>query len=105
VDVVKPYITSTSFCCWTRGILLSKDNKKYTVKYENTDTPVSSNSLPWFDIAGSRTTDHDWRMNLNVGDHIDAYNKFWYPSTVVESAIENGGKRIRVTFRRFNENG
>ena len=33
VDVVKPYITSTSFCSWTRGILVGKENKKYTVKY------------------------------------------------------------------------
>jgi hypothetical protein len=24
IDVVKPYITSTSFCSWTRGTLLSK---------------------------------------------------------------------------------
>ena len=35
VDVVRPYITSTGYCAWVRGTLLSKEGKKYTVKYEN----------------------------------------------------------------------
>lgn len=36
VDIVKPYITSTGYCCWTRATFLAKENKKYTVKYSNT---------------------------------------------------------------------
>ena len=35
-DVIKPYITSTSYCVWTRCTVLSYENGKYTVQYINT---------------------------------------------------------------------
>lgn len=46
-------------------------------------------------------------MNLKVGDMLDAQDpKFvWYYSTVVEEILENGIKKVRVTFREFNEHG
>ena len=87
VDVVKPYITSTSFCCWTRGALISKEPKKYTVKYENTETIATYKDMPFFDKSGTRTPDFDWRMNLDIGSTIDAFNRAWYPSTVVEIGV------------------
>lgn len=87
MDVVKPYITSTSYCTWTRGILISKENKKYTVKYENTEVPSTVNSLPFFDLLGSRTLDYNWRMELEIGSHVDAFNRVWYPSTVIETGV------------------
>lgn len=105
VDVVKPYITSSSFSGWTRGILLSKENKKYTVKYDNTDAPVTQTSLPFFDKLGSRTPDYEWRNNLEIGSQLDAFNKFWYLSTVVEVGVDNGSKRVRVSFRKFSDHG
>jgi hypothetical protein len=61
---VKPYITSTSYCSWTRGILVSKENKKYTVKYDNTEATATYKDLPFFDKLGTRTKDYDWRMAL-----------------------------------------
>lgn len=105
VDVVKPYITSTSYCAWTRGTLIAREGKKYTVKYANTETPAVLSSQPFFDLLGSRTQDHSWRDSLEFGSLIDAYSKFWYPATVVEVGIENGARRVRVSFRRFSENG
>lgn len=87
VDVVKPYITSTSFCSWTRAVLLAKENKKYTVKYDNTEAPATYKDLPFFDQLGSRTEDYDWRMSLDIGSLVDAYNRVWYPSTVVETGF------------------
>ena len=33
VDVVKPYLTSTGYCAWTRGTLVGREGKAYTVKY------------------------------------------------------------------------
>ena len=45
-------------------------------------------------------------MNLSTGDLVDVLmNRVWWPSTVVESAVENGTQRVRITFRRFSENG
>lgn len=105
VDVVKPYVTSTSYCAWTRGRLLSIDNKKYTVKYQNTEPLSVTKELPFFDLLGSRTPDNDWRNALEFGSLVDAYNKVWYPATVVEVGVENGAKRVRVSFRRFSETG
>ena len=67
VDVVKPYITSTGYCAWTRGTLIGKEAKKYTVKYDNTETPSTVHSQPFFDVRGSRTPDHEWRMALETG--------------------------------------
>ncbi len=102
VDVVKPYITSTGYCAWTRGTLLSKENKKYTVKYHNTESPSTTKDIPFFDKLGTRTQDYDWRNSLEFGSLIDGFNKVWYPSTVVEVGYENGAKRVRVSFRRFS---
>jgi predicted secreted protein len=61
--------------------------------------------MPFFDKVGTRTKDYDWRMNLDIGSHVDAYNRVWYPSTVVEVGVENGSKRVRISYRRFSENG
>ena len=72
------------------------------IKYENTETTAIVKDLPFFDKVGERTKDHDWRMNLDVGSQVDAYNRYWYASTVVEVGFENGSKRVRVSFRRFN---
>ena len=58
--------------------------------------------MPFFDKIGSRTHDYEWRMNLQIGDILDGFNKVWYPSTVVEVGLENGTKRVRVSFRRFS---
>lgn len=45
-------------------------------------------------------------MGLEVGTLIDAFlNRVWYKSTVVEAGEENGTKKVRVTYRRFDENG
>ena len=44
-------------------------------------------------------------MNLQIGDVLDGFNKIWYPSTVVEASVENGAKRVRVSFRRFSDTG
>lgn len=54
IDVVKPYVTSTSYCGWTRGVLISKD-KKYTVLYANTESNNVCKDMPLFDKLGSRT--------------------------------------------------
>jgi hypothetical protein len=40
--------------------------------------------MPFFDKLGSRTQDYEWRMNLNIGDKIDALNRVWFPSTITE---------------------
>lgn len=64
VDVVKPYVTSTSYCAWTRGTLIAREGKKYTVRYVNTETPSTVTSQPLFDLLGSRTPDHEWRASL-----------------------------------------
>lgn len=102
IDVVKPYITSTSYCGWTRALLVEKANKKYVLKYENTETPTICRELPFCDKLGARTPHHEWRMNLNVGDTLDAFCRIWYAATVAEVAVENGAKRARITFRRFS---
>ena len=81
--MVKPYITSSSYCSWTRCKVINKDNKKYTIKYHNSDTQITLKDMPFFDKLGSRTIDYDWRMNLEIGDVLDGFNKVWYPSTVV----------------------
>ena len=52
VDVVKPYITSTSYCAWTRCKIISKENKKYTLKYHNSDAIVTVKDMPFFDKLG-----------------------------------------------------
>lgn len=44
-------------------------------------------------------------MSLDIGSTLDAINRVWYPSTVVETGVDNGSKRVRVTFRRFSEQG
>ena len=44
-------------------------------------------------------------MSLDIGSEIDAFNRVWYASTVVEVGFENGSKRVRVTFRRFSDKG
>ena len=87
MDVVRPYITSTSYCGWTRGILVERENKKYVIKYDNTESTVIYRDLPFFDKIGTRTQDYDWRMSLDIGAQIDAYNRVWYPSTVVEVGV------------------
>jgi hypothetical protein len=56
--VVKPYVTSTSYCAWTRGSLVAKEGKKYIVKYANTEAVATLPTQPWFDLLGSRTHDH-----------------------------------------------
>lgn len=62
--------------------------------------------LPWFAPLGSRMKDYNWRMGLDIGEPIDAYlNRIWYKSTITEIATENEVKKVRVTFRRFDENG
>lgn len=43
--------------------------------------------MPFFDRLGTRTVDYDWRINLTVGSIVDAFNKIWYSSTVVEVGI------------------
>lgn len=102
VDVVKPYVTSTSYCAWTRGTLVARDGKKYILKYANTDATTTVLSQPLFDLLGSRTQDHDWRDSLEFGSLVDAFSRYWYPATVVEVGVENGAKRVRVSFRRFS---
>lgn len=50
--------------------------------------------------------DYDWRMSLEIGQPIDAYlNRTWYKSTVAEVSVEKDVKKVRVTYRRFDENG
>lgn len=44
-------------------------------------------------------------MNLEIGSTLDAFNRVWWPSTVVEVGIENGAKRARISYRRFSDNG
>ena len=105
IDVVKPYISSTNYCGWSRGILLEKESKKYVLKYDNTETTTTVKDLPFFDKLGERTKDHDWRMGLDIGSQVDAFNRVWFASTVVELKVENGSKIARITFRRFNQNG
>jgi len=38
--------------------------------------------MPFFAPLGTRTQDYDWRMSLDVGSIVDAFNRVWYPSTV-----------------------
>ena len=84
-DVIKPYITSTSFCVWTRCAVLAYENGKYTVQYENTESPATIRENPHFAPLGSRTPNHDWRTNLKIGTPIDALrNRVWYKSTIAE---------------------
>lgn len=102
-DVVRPYITSTSFCGWTRCTVLEVDNNKYTLQYANTANPSILREKPWFAPLGSRTQDYDWRMGLDMGAHVEALlNRVWYKATVSEVGMENGSKRVRVTYRRFD---
>lgn len=67
--------------------------------------PATLKELPFFDKNGVRTQDYDWRNALTIGSEVDAFNKVWYPSTVVEEGVENGARRVRISFRRFRENG
>lgn len=105
-DVVRPYITSTSICGWTRCIVREIANTKYTIEYLNSDAETATREKPWFALLGTRMKDFDWRMGLEIGAPIDAHvDRVWYPSTVAEVGEEKGIKKVRVTFRRFAENG
>lgn len=62
--------------------------------------------MPWFAPLDSRMKDYNWRMGLDIGEPIDAsLNRIWYKSTITEIATENNVKKVRVTFRRFDEHG
>lgn len=56
-DVVRPYITSTSFCGWTRCTVLEVDAGKYTLQYVNTAAPTVVRGEVWFAPLGTRTQD------------------------------------------------
>jgi hypothetical protein len=72
-DVVKPYITTTSPCGWVRCLVLNiTNNGVYTVKYANHSDVNVLKDKPHFAPLGSRCKDHEWRMNLKVGDNLDA---------------------------------
>lgn len=38
-DIVKPYISSITYCGWTRCTVIAKEGKKYLVKYANFEVP------------------------------------------------------------------
>lgn len=61
--------------------------------------------MPFFAPVGTRTADFDWRLALDVGSCVDAFNRVWYSSTVTEVGFENGAKRVRISFRRFSDQG
>lgn len=44
-------------------------------------------------------------MNLNIGDQVDAYHKVWYRGIVAGKEEINGIKKVRITFKFYNENG
>lgn len=101
-DVVKPYVTMQSSCGWTRCTVVAINGiGQYTVKYANSNEPTLLRDQPWFAPLGSRCRDFDWRMNLKVGDVLDAQDSktIWYFSTIAETLIENNCKKVRVTFR------
>ena len=56
-DVVRPYITSTSFCGWTRCTVLEIDGNKYTLQYINTAIPTVVRGDLWFAPLKQRTQD------------------------------------------------
>ncbi len=42
-------------------------------------------------------------MSLNIGSPVEALlNRVWYKATIAEVGEENGCKKVRVTFRRFD---
>lgn len=82
-DVVRPYITSTSICGWTRCVVQEIENNRFTFKYVNCKAEVSQRERPWFAPLGTRMKDYDWRMSLEVGFPIDAlHERVWYSSTI-----------------------
>lgn len=51
--------------------------------------------------------DYDWRMGLDIGSPVEALlNRIWYKATIAEvSKDDKESKRVKVTFRRFAEDG
>ena len=41
-------------------------------------------------------------MNLNIGDQVEAFHKIWFRGTVAGMEVENGTKRVRITFKTYH---
>jgi hypothetical protein len=107
-DVVRPYIKITAPCNWVRCTVISiAPDNTYTIKFSNSAETTTPKDPPFFAPLGTRCKDHDWRMQLQPGDVLDAQDSkaVWLFSTIVESTVENGVKKVRVTFREFNDKG
>lgn len=92
-DVVRPYISCTSVCTWSRCLFLGmNEHGVASVKFSNLNDIISVRSI--FAPLNTRCFDHDWRMGLSVGDLIDAQNDklLWVLSTVADVIDNNGVK-------------
>lgn len=60
--------------------------------------------MPTFAPLGTRTKDYEWRVNLDIGSKLDAMDtkSIWHHSTVTETTVENGSKRVRISYRIFD---
>ena len=102
-DVLKPYVTCTAPCVWTRCLVLNSNEQGVTtIKFANQTEITSIRGL--FAPLGSRCTDYEWRMALEVGDLMDAQDSkcIWYLSTVMEVREDSGVKEVKISFRYFD---
>ena len=96
---------------WTRGIIISLDNRVIKIRYEGTgeivNLPTNTNQILPLKIISQ---DFDWRETIRAGDEIDYLDsKSWYRCTIVETSEKQRDnkvyKYIRLGLRIYRDNG
>ena len=105
IDVLIPSKERFYNNVWSRGKIISKDEEKniFLVKVLNHDEPIIISIASFdYDLKGTKTTDWDWRLNLQEGEIIDCYErKKIYPSTIIKRIEEENKLEYNVSFRIY----
>lgn len=103
---------------WCRALVdeITEDQTEDTLylKFENESSTYDRTVGRWSsDIAPLNTysPENDWKLDLKVGDEVDALDKAkaWYPSTILAIKEQTIGEwkffNVEIGFRIYSENG